>query len=248
MSTSARPTGLLTYIADIRSFLWGGYQTLPLTIAGALFILGTMTANWAALFFLIGYLIVVPLLVSLTNMAGEAILPESVVSSFRVNANDLCGLVTGAGAGAGTADVVIFDKWLAMIAFLVGYLLTNAIELYKAAPKLAPNATTEEKAAAEAAAAPRKSRAILSMFTIVIVAVVILALRLIKTGGCVADGAAGVVSVLATLGVFASLGGSWFLMIGGTNQNMLSDLFGIANRLLTPAAMESSPVACLPSA
>ena len=247
--SAARPTGLLTFIGDIRSFLWGGYQTLPLTIAGALFILGIMTANWAMLFFLIGYLVAVPILVSLTNMCVEAVFPDSWVASFRVSRNDLCRLVIPfAGEGGDSTELVLFDKWLAMIAFLVGYLLTNAVELYKAPPKLGPAATTEEKAAAEAAAAPRRSRAMVSMFTIVMVAVVILALRLIKTGGCVAEGAAGVISVLLTLGVFASLGGSWFLMIGGTNQNMLSDLFGIANRLLTPAAMEMSPVACLPTA
>ena len=60
-------------ISDIRVFLYGGIATLPLTIAGTLSILGLFTANYAILFFLLGFLILTPLSASIINFGLSAI-------------------------------------------------------------------------------------------------------------------------------------------------------------------------------
>jgi len=38
----------------------------------------------------------------------------------------------------------------------------------------------------------------------------------------------------------------WYSMLSGIGQDRLSDLFGIANRLLPPSAITNGPVACIP--
>jgi hypothetical protein len=46
---------------------------------------------------------------------------------------------------------------------------------------------------------------------------------------------------------FFTLGYSWYLLLSSVGEDRLSDLFGIANRLLPPAAIQNKPIACIPT-
>jgi hypothetical protein len=46
--------------------------------------------------------------------------------------------------------------------------------------------------------------------------------------------------------IFGLLGVSWYKLLSMTGQDRLSDLFGIANRLLPPTAVANGPIACIP--
>jgi hypothetical protein len=78
-------------ISDIRVFLYGGVLTLPLTIAGTLSILGLFTANYAVLFFLVGFLILTPLAASILNFAGGALFTGKSFNPFKAKTGgDVC--------------------------------------------------------------------------------------------------------------------------------------------------------------
>jgi hypothetical protein len=42
------------------------------------------------------------------------------------------------------------------------------------------------------------------------------------------------------------LGVSWYYALSSVGEDRLSDLFGIANRLLLPKVFRNGPIACLP--
>ena len=56
------------FIRDIRFFMYGGMNSLPLTIGGTMLILGLFTANYAMLFYLLGFLIITPVKLWLYNI------------------------------------------------------------------------------------------------------------------------------------------------------------------------------------
>jgi hypothetical protein len=41
-------------------------------------------------------------------------------------------------------------------------------------------------------------------------------------------------------------GGGWYRALASQTEGRLSDVFGIANRILKPMAMQDEPLACLP--
>jgi hypothetical protein len=51
--------------------------------------------------------------------------------------------------------------------------------------------------------------------------------------------------ILTTIG-FIFMGHGWYKALSKVGQDRLSDLFGIANRLLPPSAINNAPIACVP--
>ena len=132
-------------ISDIRVFMYGGIATLPLTLAGTLLLIGSFTANYAILFFLVGFLLLVPASVWILNkltyflallLSSTGIGPIiSFVNLFKVRSADICNLVIPFGeinnsGSAAREDYQLISFWLGMLAFFVGYLIKNAIQLY----------------------------------------------------------------------------------------------------------------------
>jgi hypothetical protein len=62
-----RMESLRDLLTDIHVLLRSGMTSLPLTIGGTMLLLGLCTANYAILFFLVGFLILVPSLVGGVN-------------------------------------------------------------------------------------------------------------------------------------------------------------------------------------
>jgi hypothetical protein len=85
----------------------------------------------------------------------------------------------------------------------------------------------------------RKSQALMSIISIIVFAVIVIYFR--YSSGC--DSFFGIISTLALSG---TAGFGWYYSLSQIGQDRLSDLFGIANRLLPPSMIQNKPIACLP--
>lgn len=236
-------TSIASVIGDIRSFFFAGFQTFPLTLAGAMLIIGLMTANYALLFFLIGMLIGVPVLVSVFN-AGVELIGQGVFGSmawFEASSTDICQLAIPFGRRVGpktTTDAA--SNWTAMTAFFIGYVITNAIAILNIKSVEISGATDVEKARVRAGEGNRRSQAIMAILSSAVLAVIFFGTRMFRTG---CESTAG---LLLTVAVFSVAGAGWYYTLASTAEGRLADILGIANRILAPRAMINKPVACMP--
>lgn len=244
-SIAASKSGVFSFnnlFSDIRTFLYGGLNTLPLTLAGTFLLIGLMTANYAFLFFLVGFLVLVPLSqVVLNNLLGLALEYFEVPSSiFKISEHDMCNLVL---------PVQLFDSlsqprgvhknlvpvvpglYTSMIVFFFAYLMTNAVSIY---------GREAGEAANSAKVNHRKNQMLTSAVIIGIFALLYLGIRYMYSG---CDTLLGLVVALV---VYAPFGVGWYKALASAGQDKLSDLFGIANRLLNVNATANQPVGCIP--
>jgi hypothetical protein len=54
------------------------------------------------------------------------------------------------------------------------------------------------------------------------------------------------IGALLTAAGFGTAGYYWYDLLSKVGQGRLSDIFGIANRLLAPSAIQNGPIACVP--
>lgn len=227
-------------ISDIRVFLYGGVLTLPLTIAGTLSILGLFTANYAILFFLIGFLVLTPLVAFIIDIGFTTIAP----TLFKAKKGDVCNLVipiTTLKSPVGSEDGSIFSTtWTSMVAFFVGYIFMNALQLYnRESPDTNITITGTSASDISTKVTSRKSQAIMAMISIIIFTIVVFGFRYYT--GCES-----ILGMILTILIFTFSGIGWYQALSKVGQDRLSDLFGIANRLLPPSAISNAPIACVP--
>jgi hypothetical protein len=87
--------------------------------------------------------------------------------------------------------------------------------------------------------ATRKTQTLVSFISIIVFALTVIYYRYYT--GCETW------LIPVTLLVFGSIGWGWYQWLSGVGQpDQLSDLFGIANRILPSAAMNNGPMACIP--
>jgi len=227
-------------LSDIRVFMYGGLRTLPLTLAGTLLVIGLFTANFAILFFLIGFLVITPLLAILLNGLGGWITDYFQTKAFQTKTTDICRVVlpyTTLPNPVGFRDEnVIFSTWMAMVTFFVGYLFTNGLALQNRESPSEQGALTPTM---EAKISARKTQALVAMGSILLFTLLVIGFRLYS--GC-----ENIYSLILTSLVFFYAGHGWYTMLSSVGEDRLSDLFGIASRLLPPSATENGPIACLP--
>jgi hypothetical protein len=232
-------------IADVRIFMYGGFATLPLTLAGTLIILGLFTANYAILFFLIGFLILTPITSSIINLGLGMIFDSLSINIFKVTTSDVCKIVLPyttlqTPSRSNVPETVISSVWLSMMAFFIGYLFTNSIELYnRETTENTINVQTNMGSDIDKKISNRKTQAIIAMASIVVFALVIAGFRYYT--GCET-----IPGMILTSGLFTIIGHLWYRVLSNVGEDRLSDLFGIANRLLPPSAIENAPIACIP--
>ena len=245
---------LTDVISDIRVFLYGGIRSLPLTLAGTMILLGTFTANYAMLFFLVGYLILIPILAHIFNMiVGEGILEALKIESLKTNIGDICRVTipyeTTKNMRGAESKIVLCSEWLAMMAFFFTYLFFNAYELYKYEPTdSTPDVSltvTSTDASDIIKAQNRTTQAGFAMASIVLVGLLVIGYRIFYSG-CEGTTISAIVCRIIMVGLFCYGGYWWYVFLGSIGQNRLSDLFGIANRLLAPGAVTNAPIACVP--
>jgi hypothetical protein len=237
-------------ISDIRIFLYGGILTLPLTIAGTLSIIGLFTANYAILFFLLGYLVLTPAVAFGLNTAVDAILSfiPYKYNPFIAKFGDICKVVipfsqipiSSANIKGSGETIVVSSSWVAMVAFFIGYIFTNGIELYnRETPATTLTVTSSEASDLDKKVTNRKTQAIIAMISTIVFALIAFGFRYYS--GC--ESMLGM--ILTTFG-FVFAGHGWYKLLSLVGEDRLSDLFGIASRLLPPSAINNAPIACVP--
>jgi hypothetical protein len=232
-------------ISDIRIFLYGGIRTLPITLAGTLLILGLMTANYAILFFLIGFLIVTPVFASANNLFMDFIVETLEKDWFKTTSADVCKIVipyttSSKNSPTPVPETVFSSIWTAMTIFFTSYVFTNGLELYnRQSADSTIEVVTSDQSDIDTKVAARTSQAIISMISVVIFAFIVIGFRYYS--GCETVG-----GIFWTTIIFGFLGNVWYSLLSRVGQDRLSDLFGIANRLLPPSAITNQPIACIP--
>jgi len=204
---------LLAIVDDFKVFAMSGIQTLPLSLAGTLLVLGFGTANYPMLFFLVGMLLVAPAFPFLINFIAD--------DSWSANG---CGIVPG-------NTKYIMSQWVVMAYFFLGYMMTNAIKLYQLPPT---EPSDPEKTSL------RQSQCIMGILVIVACMVLFGVIRLLSCG----DGKMMAMTVVTAI-YGAVAGWGWYSLLNTSATDRLADLFGIANRLLTPSAFVNEPVGCV---
>lgn len=231
-------------ISDIRSFIYGGILTLPLTIAGTLSIIGLFTANYAMLFFLVGFLILTPISANIINLIIGGIFSGKSFNPFKAKTSDICKLVipysTINNPVGITEENVVSSSWIAMISFFIGYIFTNGLELYnRKSDDTTITVNTSSDTDINSMITTRKSQAMISMISIIVFGLIVLSFRYYT--GCESS-----IGIILTSVLFIFGGHGWYKALSSVGQDRLSDLFGIANRLLPPSAITNAPIACVP--
>ena len=225
-------------ISDIPVFLNSGLTTLPLTLGGTLLIIGLFTANYAILFFLLGFLVVVPLFAMVMDFMFSW-LPDNLI---KVSTSEICRIVipftTLQNPQGRKEEKVVASAWMAMITFFIGYMFHNALKLYSL-QTTDPSLTVKTNSASDMKTTNRMSQAMVALVSIVVVGLILVIFH--HRIGCES-----LFGMILTTVVFSIGGYYWYSMLSGIGQDRLSDLFGIANRLLPPSAITNGPVACIP--
>jgi len=220
---------------DIRIFMYGGLVSLPLTIAGSMVLLGLFTGNYAMLFFLIGFLLLTPLVSYGINLLFIIAAKRSGSKIFDAYMSDICKLnaeyIDSPPIVGAELEPVVASSWVAMVSFFIGYLVTNAIKLH--------NYESIEESKESSRITNRKSQAIIAIVAIIIFSAIALVYR--YKSGC--ESKAG---MIPTSLLFGWAGYGWYKLQSCSGDDRLADLFGIANRLLQPEATNNGPIACVP--
>lgn len=230
-------------ISDIRIFLYGGILTLPLTIAGTLSIIGLFTANYAILFFLVGFLILAPLSALILNTVLTFFFEGKSFNPFKAKMGDICKVLipySTLPVGNGEDISMISSGWTAMVAFFIGYIFTNGLELYnRESVDTNITVTTSSNTDLNTMVTNRKSQAIIAMISVIVFALIVFSFRFYTK--CEST-----LGMILTVFGFIFMGNGWYKLLSRIGQDRLSDLFGIANRLLPPSAINNAPIACVP--
>jgi hypothetical protein len=239
---TAAQFSFFSFFEDIRTFLFGGLSTFPLTIAGTFLLIGLMTANYAFLFFLIGFLILVPISQVALNWAFSILFSKLGIDSsyYKIFDHDSCNLVlpfqyfeTFSQPRSRTDKMisVVPGLWTAMIVFFFSYIITNGIALYRRDASDDANPIKVGR---------RKSQALTSVIVTCLLAALFILMRYYLTG-CDT-----VLGLVIAVGFYGWFGQAWYKTLASIGEDRLSDLFGIANRLLNPDATKDAPVGCVP--
>ena len=253
-------------IADLHVFLYGGLRSLPFALGGTMLMIGLFTSNYAVLFFLIGLLVAAPLGTLVINRlipiiynclqylvyliisifkgkeGAEIYKPKNFVDIpyFKKRVVDVCKLIIPfESTSTGEEETVISSEWMAMSSFFIGYAVCNALQLYNNDISSSASLNVPNTSDTQIKVNKRKSQAMFALVSIAIFTLVILIFRW-KTG-CET-----IIGMILTAAGFGTAGYFWYQLLSEVGQGRLSDIFGIANRLLVPSAIKNGPIACVP--
>ena len=137
-------------------------------------------------------------------------------------------------------ETIISSPWMAMMSFFIGYVTHNAIRLYTVDASPDMNVVTNSKPSdIEVKIKNRKTQAMAALISTALIGIIILSLRAYT--GC-----EGFIGFILTAAGFGAAGYYWYELLSNLGQDRLSDIFGIANRILPPSAIQNGPIACVP--
>jgi hypothetical protein len=196
------------------------------------------------LFFLVGYLVLAPLGATILNFALAALFTGKSFNPFKTKTSDVCRLIipfsTMANPVGSVEESVISSSWVAMVAFFIGYIFTNALKLYShEEPDSTITITSTGAPDVSSKVVTRKSQAVMAMVSVIIFGLIVFGFRYYT--GCESS-----LGMILTTFIFVFFGHGWYKALSSVGQDRISDLFGIANRLLPPSAISNGPIACVP--
>ena len=236
---------LLDILKDMQVFVYGSIANLPLCIGATMLLFGLFTCNYAMLFFLIGFLVATPLVATAGNKLAEWLKLEM----FEINTSDVCGISTEfktTPSATGAKEHVIISNWFAMMLFFGGYILMNAIQMVTR-PEEVDNKIDSDKSQT-GKLFNRTSQASTSVLIITLFLGAICVYRYQSQCESFMKQSWWLGGILIVLlgAIYISSGVGWYYLLSQIGEDRLSDLFGIANRLLPPGAFQKGPMACLP--
>lgn len=231
-------------LCSLRNLLSQGFRSLPVLIGSSVLVLGLVQANFNFLFFFVGLFLVVPVAALLLNVLIEFVFSKWPLSGWiekglwqvPIASAEQCALfatpVVGFEMERAMAFTVVPSYWMTMIAFLLSYLFSNALNLY--------NKPSVENAPQEGVTA-RKSQATLAMILLVVSGIVFTWLRYATT--CETS-----LGILVSWILGGSLAGMWHSFMMSCGLGRLDDMFGISNQLLPfQSYQDQPPTVCVPT-
>jgi hypothetical protein len=237
---SVAKTNLFTIASDLRYFLLTGLETLPLTLGGTLLLIGLFSSNYPMLFFLVGYLVVVPLAAFAVNLVGSI---ANIQTPFAWGGkdDDVCNVITRYGSAERSKNDMLISYWMAMVSFFVGYVFGNGFSLYNYVSTT--NVDAQDPTSKSRIAEQQARRTSYTMTSMILISILFAGIIWYRSSyAC-----DGFVSFLFSI-LFLGFGWLWYFWLAEVADDRLSDLFGIANRLLQSSAIVNMPYACLPKA
>ena len=157
---------LIDISKDIQQLIIEGVQTLPVSVGATMILIGLFTANYAMLFFLIGFLLITP---GITWLLNKFVAPLS--DKFTIPQKTMCHINSTIGTRADPSRSLIITEWFAMTLFFFGYMIMNASKLITKDPNEDPASTESGSPDNNFAGmvSTRKTQAIVSILSIIIV-------------------------------------------------------------------------------
>ena len=226
----------MSILATLRTSLLLGFKSLPLLLIGFIMFLAFGLGNMSLFVLLSGHIFIVPIITEIFHYCSAGSPNIALLVS-----NDISQLVPTPLGSPQTPVNVFPSYWMAHISFFFGYLLSNAVSMYRQEPdlQLIQGASSDAvKASISTKIAARKEKALTLIISTTVFFILIAILRMIVTG---AETFAGVSIAIIFLGM---AGGAWYIiaeLLGVTN----SDVFGIAMQMMSPDSAATKPKTCV---
>jgi len=216
-----------TFVQNFRGMLTRSFVALPMLLFGWALFVGSTTGNIGLLVLAFGQATVTPLATwMLHTLAG--FLGESVKPYVMKPASATCSLLPGGFADPTDFQYAFPSYWLAQIFFFFGFLISNASGVLNMPS--APNAPAEK-------VERRQSQAQLVLIMSIVFLLLFVTGRVLM--GC--ETAAGV--IVGGI-VFSLIGVGWYQLARECSARD-SDIFGIVQGILPPAAFDPPPMTCV---
>ncbi len=222
---------LESFIVKSREFLLHGFRILPIVIASFALVIGLSQASMAFFFLFLGVGLIVPIVNMILNpivgWLGSLGLPEYL---YKIKGTNYGCPIFGEFANQG--DTV--SVWLATLVFFVTYFFINAYNLYnRPADPSAPDYKVDA----------RQTQALMAMAIILLFGIAMLFYRFFLTQGCESP-----IGMPVALLVFVPLAYYWYQYLVKCSGDRLTDLFGVANRIMVQPPNASPGAVCMPIA
>ena len=215
----------MPFLADVRSTIILAFKALPLLLISFIGFLAIGLGNISLFILFLGHAIIVPI----ATEGLHGVVPTTGTLTTPNDISQLVPLIPTSGASYNHPTNSMPSYWMAHISFFFGYILMNAISIYNLPP---------EKGAIEWMITSRKTRATTIITTTVILWILFAWLRYSFTG---TENFGGI--MLAMLGL-GGLGVGWYYfaaLCGARN----SDIFGIAQSMVSQGTGDKKPVTCV---
>jgi hypothetical protein len=139
-------------------------------------------------------------------------------------------------------ETVVISEWMGMTLFFFGYMIMNGFQFIYKDPS---DGSDKSKIIT------RKTQAGLSIAAAILLLGFIMYMR--YNSGCESFMNEGInwlsrIIIIVVAVCFLGMGAGWYYALSSVGEDRLSDLFGMANRMLLPKVFGDKPMACLPCA